>query len=43
MPGTGVKVCVRCGGWVWWVGVVVCKPIIVLSLAQAEQLTILDD
>ena len=34
MPGTCQKVCVRvwCGGWVWW-----CKPIIVLSLDQAEQ------
>ena len=30
MPGTGLKVCVR-----WWV--VVCKPIIVFSLVQAEQ------
>ena len=31
MPGTGQKVCG--GGWV------VCKPILVLSLAKAEQLT----
>ena len=30
MPGTCQKVCVR----VWWV---VCKPIIVFSLDQAEQ------
>ena len=32
MPGTRQKVCVRCGGVVWW-----CKPIIVFSLDQAEQ------
>ena len=31
------------GGWVWWVGGVgvVCKPIIVFSLVQAEQFTLL--
>ena len=32
MPATGQKVC---GGVVWWV--VVFKPILVFSLAQAEQ------
>ena len=31
MPGTGQKVCCG-GGWWWWL-----RPIIVLSLAQAEQ------
>ena len=37
MPGKCQQVCVRCGGgwWVWWVWW--CKPIIVLSLDQAEQ------
>ena len=36
MSQTGQKVCVQvwCGGWL-------CKPIIVLSLYQAEQLTCL--
>ena len=35
LPGTGQKVCGG-GGWVggWWV---VCKPILVFSLGQAEQ------
>ena len=32
IPGTGLKVCV-----VWWVWWWVCKPIIMFSLAQAEQ------
>ena len=33
MSGTGLKVCVRCGGGGgWWL-----KPIIVFSLVQAEQ------
>ena len=36
MPGTGLKVCVRCGGCGGWGGGWL-KPIIVLSLAQAEQ------
>ena len=36
MPGTGQKVCGG-GGFVWWWWVVVCKPILVLSLAKAEQ------
>ena len=35
MSGTGQKV--QCGGWWWWW--VVLNPIIVLSLAKAEQLS----
>ena len=40
MPGTGLKVCggMVGGGWV----VVVCKPILVFSLSQAEQKTEFD-
>ena len=39
MPATGQKVC---GVVVWWCGgvVVVLKPILVFSLAQAEQYSV---
>ena len=37
MPGTGQKVCVVGGGVVVWCGGVVFMPILVFSLAKAEQ------
>ena len=38
MSGSGLKVCGGGGGGGWWWVVVVLRPIIVLSLAQAENI-----